>query len=98
MLDKVLPVSNQGYNFAYQTIKKNLSLLCSDDLLTYRQYCLDSLSDSLEVGQMLIYLLDPLEGYIRDLKLIDVSDLFEENPQPNWVAATLVELKLKRAH
>lgn len=64
-----------------------------NDLLKYRSYCLETLSDSIEVGQMLNYLLGPLEGHIHDLKLIDVSDLFEGDPQPSWVAATLVELR-----
>lgn len=91
--DKALPISQQGYDFAYQTIEDNLRLLAGNDLLRYRQYCINTLSDSLEVGQLLNYLLGSLEGTIRDLRLIDVSDLFEENPKPSWVAATLVELK-----
>lgn len=95
-LDEALPISQQGHDFAYQMIKDNLNLLSNNDLLAYRQYCIDTFSDSLEVGQLLLHLLGPLEGYIRDLKLIDVSDLFEENPQPSWVAATLVELKSKK--
>ena len=97
-LDIALPISKQGYDFAHQKIEKNLRLLSGNDLLAYRQYCLDSLSDSLEVGQILNFLLGPLEGYIRNLRLVDVSDLFEENPEPSWVAATLVELKSKRSH
>lgn len=85
--------SQEGYNFAQNVIENNLRLLSQENLLTYRQYCIDTLSDSLEVGQLLNYLLGPLNGYIRNLRLVDVSDLFDGNPEPSWVAATLVELK-----
>lgn len=94
-VDQSLPIGDCAYQFARKTIEKNLELLSGNDLLAYRQYCLDSVSDSMEVGQLLHHILGPLEGHIRDLKLIDVADLFENNPQPNWVAATLVELKSK---
>jgi hypothetical protein len=66
-LDKALPISQQGYDFAYQIIEDNLRLLSGNDLLTYRQYCIDTLSDSLEVGQLINYLLGSLEGCILDL-------------------------------
>jgi hypothetical protein len=92
---QAVPISQGGYDFAYRIISDNLRLLSGDDFLLYRQYCLDTLSDSLEVGQLLRYLLGPLEGCIHDLKLIDVSGLFAGDPQPSWVAATLVELKAK---
>ena len=88
---QILPISQEGYNFAYQTIEKNLRLL-SGDLLTYRKYCLDTKSDSADIGQLLNFLLGPFEGRIHDLKLIDVADLFDGRPSPSWVAATLVEL------
>lgn len=92
---KAFPISQEGYDFAYHIIRDNLRLLSGNNLLSYRNYCVNTLSDSLDVGQLLNYLLGPLDGYIRNLRLIDVSDLFEENPQPSWVAATLVELKPK---
>lgn len=91
--DQVYPISQQGYDFAFRTIEQNLRLLSDNNLLLYRQYSIETLSDSVEVGQLLNYLLGPLEGVIRDLRLIDVSDLFEGNPQPSWVAATLAELR-----
>ncbi len=94
-LDKALPLTKKGYEFAYRQINKNLRLLSGNDLLAYRQYCLETLSDSVEVGQILNFLLGPLNGYIRDLRLVDVSDLFEETPQPSWVAVALVELRSK---
>lgn len=93
--EQALPISKQGYDFAHQKIAENLHLLSTPNLLAYRQYCLDTLSDSLEVGQMLTHLLGPLKGAIHDLRLVDVADLFEDHPQPSWVAATLVEATKK---
>ncbi len=95
--DKKFPISQQGYDFAYETIEENLRLLGGSDLLAYRKYCFDTISDTFEVGQILRFLLGPLEGHIRDLKLVDVSDFFKDKPQPNWVAASLVELKSKQS-
>ena len=94
--EEALPISQESNNVAYHIIEENLRLLSGDDLLTYRQYCVDTFSDSLEVGQLLRYLIGPFKGYIRDLRLIDVSDLFEEKPEPSWVASALVELQLDR--
>jgi hypothetical protein len=94
--DQALGISKEGRDFAYRKIEENLRLLAGDDLLAYRRYSLEALSDSVEVGQMLRFLLGPLEGHILDLCLVDVSDLFEGNPQPSWVAAALVELRAKK--
>ncbi|MBN2478771.1 MAG: nucleotidyl transferase AbiEii/AbiGii toxin family protein [Parachlamydiales bacterium] len=46
-----------------------------------------------EMTHPLMHLLGNLKGSILDLKLVNVSELFEGNPEPNWVAANLVELK-----
>lgn len=91
--DKKWALSEEGYHFAYKTIEKNLELLAQDNLLAYRKYCFETISDTFEVGQTLRFLLGPLKGYIRDLKLVDVSNIFPDKPKPNWVATTLVELK-----
>jgi hypothetical protein len=90
------PISEQGYAFARTIIEENLRLLSEEDLLAYRRYCFATIGDSFEVGQMLRFLLGPLEGHIRDLRLVDVSPFFKDQPEPNWVAATLVELKPKK--
>jgi hypothetical protein len=50
-------------------------------------------SDSKEVGQLLMYLLGPLDAQFRDIRLVDTSHMFEGSPRPNWIAASLIELK-----
>lgn len=95
-LKNALAISKEATDFASREIKEGLSFLSGNDLLAYRQYAINHFSDSLEVGQMLRFLLGALEGSICDLKLVDVSDLFEENPQPSWVAAALVKLNPKK--
>jgi len=42
---------------------------------------------------VLKYLLGDVSPHILDLKLVDVSMLFENDISPSWVAATLVEFK-----
>ena len=96
-IEEKIPISQAAHGYAYQTIKENLHLLSGHDLLAYRKYCFKTFSDTSEVGQVLRFLLGPLEGHIRDLRLVDVSEYFPDKPQPNWVAATLVELKSKNS-
>jgi len=91
-----LPISKEAVHFAYTTIEKGLKLFEKDDIMTIGKYAQDSFSDSVYVSPLLRFILGPLEGSICDLKLVDVSDLFEGNPQPSWVAATLVKLKPKK--
>jgi hypothetical protein len=95
-IEAKMPISQATHDFAYKTIEENLHLLSGHDLLAYRKYCFKTCSDTCEVGQVLRFLLGPLEGHIRDLKLVDVSEYFPDKPQPNWVAATLIELKSKK--
>ena len=93
--ESTLPISLAAHDLARKNIEKGLELLSGDNLLAFRQHSYDTISDSVEVGQVLRYLLGPLNGYIRDLKLVDVSYQFEDDPKPSWVASTLVELKTK---
>ncbi len=90
--ENALDLSEIGLSFARNSIEDNLSCFQSQDYLFYRENCIKVKSDSKDVGQVLQYLFGPLTGRIHDLRLVDVSDLFENNPQPSWVAATLVSL------
>lgn len=87
-----LDISPNALDFAKGEIEIGLKLLSKCTYLEYRDYALKSRSDSKEIGQLLMYILGPLESHFRDIRLVDVSDLFEGAPQPNWVAACLVEL------
>jgi hypothetical protein len=90
--EDALAISPQALDFARENIDSGLKLLSECTYLEYRDYALKSRSDSKEIGQILMYLLGPLDSQLRDLRLVDVSYLFEGSPQPNWVAACLVEL------
>jgi hypothetical protein len=90
--EDALAISPKALDFAIETIDIGLKLLSKCTYLEYRDYALKNRSDSKEIGQLLMHLLGPLDGQFRDLRLVDVSHLFEGSPQPNWVAATLVEL------
>lgn len=87
-----LDISPNALDFAREKIETGLKLLSKCTYLEYRDYALESRSDSKEIGQLLMHLLGPLESQFRDIRLVDVSDLFEGTPKPNWVAACLVEL------
>lgn len=91
--ENALPLSEIGLEFAKNSIKDHLSYFSNQNYLLYRENCLKVKSDSKDVGQVLQYLLGPLIGKICDLRLVDVSDLFDNEPQPSWVAATLVGLE-----
>jgi hypothetical protein len=85
-------ISDKGTAYAKNVIEESLSFLTKQDYLGYRNKCVSIVSDSKDVGQMLVYLLGPLKGTIYDLRLVDVSDIFSSDVNPSWVAASLVGL------
>lgn len=91
--ENALPISQAAVDFAKERIETGLKLLPKCTYLEYRDYQIKNFSDSKEVGQLLMHLLGPLDGQLRDIRLVDVSHTFEGSPQPNWVAASLVELR-----
>ncbi len=90
--EEALAISPEALDFAREKIDIGLKLLSKCTHLEYRDYALKSRSDSKEIGQLLMHLLGPLDSQFRDLRLVDSSFMFEGSPQPNWVAACLVEL------
>ncbi len=86
--EDALPISPAAINFAKDRIETGLKLLSKCTYLEYRDYQLKNFSDSKEIGQLLMYLLGPLDGEIRDFRLVDVSHMFEGFPQPiGWQQA-----------
>lgn len=92
-LEEAMPLNEKTLARARQEIQYGLNMLQSDDLIQYRNYCYKTISDAFEVGQALRYSLGPLEAHIHEIRLVNVANLFDGNPEPNWVAACLVELK-----
>lgn len=91
--EKALAISPEALEFAKERIDIGLKLLSKCTYLEYRDYAPKNFSDSKEVGQLLMYLLGPLDSQFRDIRLVDTSHMFEGSPRPNWIAASLVELK-----
>ena len=72
-METCLPISDEAVKFARESIEQGLRFLSQGALAEYRSYCYKTLSDAIEVGQLLRHLLGSFEGIIRDLKIADVS-------------------------
>jgi hypothetical protein len=88
-----VPNNDVGYQFARKHIEEGYSFLKKDDYQSYFSHWMNPLAigDPTDTTIVLKYLLGNVTPRILDLKLIDVSALFENDPSPSWVAATLVE-------
>ena len=80
-----------GLDLARRRIEEGLALLKLGDYWGYNQHCISAKSDGRDVGQVLRYLLGPLDGRILDLVWEDMAPLYDK-PSPSWVAGALVGL------
>lgn len=80
-----------GLDLARRRIEEGLALLKLGDYWGYNQHCVSAKSDGRDVGQVLRYLLGPLDGRILDLVWEDMASLYDK-PSPSWVAGALVDL------
>jgi hypothetical protein len=80
-----------GLDLARRSIEEGLALLQAGDYWGYNQHCVDSKSDARDAGQVLRYLLGPLEGKILDIVSDDMTGPYNK-PAPTWVAGALIEL------
>jgi len=92
---ELLPISPQAYRKSQAVVQRCLSLLTEGDYQNYYHYSLSIRNDAIDVGSVLRYVLGPLEAEIMDMTLVDTSALFEGQPQPSWVAASLISLTKK---
>lgn len=90
--EKALPINENTLAIVKQDIQRGLDMLQLNDLLQYRNYCYKTISDAFEIGQTLFTLLGPLRAQIHNIRLVNISDLFPEHLEPNWVATSFVEL------
>ena len=79
-----------GLDLAGRTIQAGLNLLRGGDYWGFNQHCVEARSDGRDAGQVVRYLLGPLEGHILDLTYTDTTDMYNA-PPPTWVAGALVE-------
>lgn len=91
--EKALQMDNKGYQFARKTIEEGYELLRKDDYRGYYFHWMNPLAigDPTDTTIVLKYILGNISIHILDLKLVDVSLLFENNISPSWVAATLAK-------
>ncbi len=80
-----------GLDLARRRIEEGLALLKLGDYWGYNQHCVSAKSDGRDVGQVLRYLLGPLDGHVLDLVWEDMAPLYDK-PSPSWVAGALVGL------
>lgn len=81
-----------GLDLARQRIEEGLELLRAGDYWGYNQHCVDAKSDGRDAGQVLRYLLGPLDGRILDLVANDMTTFYKQ-PAPTWVTGALIELR-----
>lgn len=86
-------IDENGYRFAKKLIEDGYELLKRDDFNGYFLHWMNPLGvgDPTDTTIVLKYLLRNASMDILDLKLVDVSSLFENDISPSWVATTLVK-------
>ncbi|MFZ5919014.1 MAG: hypothetical protein ACOYZ7_18930 [Chloroflexota bacterium] len=81
-----------GKELARKTIQEGLDLLWAGDYWGFNQHCVAAKSDGRDAGQVVRYLLGPLEGHIHDLVADDMTVAYNA-PAPSWVTGALSEQK-----
>ncbi|MBX7214371.1 MAG: hypothetical protein K1X39_10215 [Thermoflexales bacterium] len=89
--ERALPAEEGGLALARMRIEEGLGLLRAGDYWGYNQHCVDAKSDARDVGQVIRYLLGPLQGEIHDLLWEDMSGPYGK-PAPSWVSGALISL------
>lgn len=90
--EKALYPDKGGLDLARKKISEGIALLGRGDYWGYNQHCVAAKSDGRDAGQVVRYLLGPLDGKILDLTYTDTTKMYDK-PAPTWVAAALVEYK-----
>lgn len=90
-----IPMGEEAYSFAKKHIEQGFSYLQQNDYAEFYKHGmhLNAIGDPSDVTATVHYLVG---GYakpeILNMKIVDVSHLFENDPSPSWVAATLVKI------
>ncbi|MCE5293311.1 MAG: hypothetical protein LLF94_01690 [Chlamydiales bacterium] len=92
--DDAIEIGDQAYDFAKKVIDIGFTYLQRGDFARYFDHWMNpqAIGDPTDCAIVLRYLLGNASYNVLDLKLVDLSRLFEENPTPSWVAAALVEI------
>jgi hypothetical protein len=81
-----------GLAMARTEIDAGMRLLHDADYMAYEQHCARTRSDGRDVGQVLRYLLGPMDAQLLDLLADDMAPVYQQ-PAPTWVAGALIVLR-----
>ncbi len=86
-------MDEKGYTFARKCIEDGYSLLRQNNFREYFFHWMNpmAIGDPTDTAIVLKYLLGNVSINVLDLRLVDVSMLFENDIAPSWVAASLVK-------
>lgn len=90
--ETAMPIDEKALAFARKEVEKGYALLNDSNYSSYFDHWMNplALGDPSDVTAVIHYLVgNKAKGHILDIKLVDVSGLFENDPSPSWVAATL---------
>ena len=93
--DNAMKINDQTHRFVRESIEEGYKLLKEGDYRGYFFHWMNPLSigDPTDATVVARYPLGDVSPQILDLRLVDVSSLFENDISPSWVATTLVEFK-----
>ncbi len=93
--NSTIPMGEEALSFAKNQIEQGFSFLKQNEYAEFYKHGmhLNAIGDRSDVTATMHYLIgNHAKPKILNLKLVDVSHLFENNPSPSWVAATLVKI------
>jgi len=90
-----IPMGEEALSFAKNQIEQGFSFLQQNKYAEFYKHGmhLNAIGDPSDVTATMHYLIGShAKPKILDLKLVDVSQLFKNDPSPSWVAATLAKI------
>lgn len=90
-----IPMGEKALSFAKNQIEQGFSFLQQNKYAEFYKHGmhLNAIGDPSDVTATMHYLVGShAKPKILNLKLVDVSNLFENDPSPSWVAATLAKI------
>ena len=93
--NSTIPIGEDALSFACSHIEQGFSLLQQNKYAEFYKHGmhLNAIGDPSDVSATVHYLVGShAKPKILNLKLVDVSHLFEDDPSPSWVAATLAKI------
>ncbi len=93
--EDAIHIDAKGYQFARANIEKGYEFLRKGNYRDYFYHWMNPLAigDPTDTTMVVRHLIGRLSTHLLDLKLVDVSSLFENDVEPSWVAMALVEFK-----